>query len=273
MKQYIYIICMILATGALTSCEKDLELYDTDTCWLNFYYNIENRSRFNERFARDSYSFIYGEDNRQRDTLWYEVQSMGFVYDHDRPIALEQIASEGIQAVAGQHYVAFSDPSLASFYVMPAKLSRTKIPVVVLRDATLKKETVTLRFAIKANDSFLPGYEEFQTRYLTITDMLSEPSKWSYAYPHPTSPGTYNSLTEWFGPYGVVKHQFLIDQSGKKWDDEYIDSLLDGVTSWGYLNYLAAKMQALLAEENARRQAQGLDVLKEADGTIVEIPA
>lgn len=272
MKKIQWILCAVLAIGALSGCEKDLQLYDTDTCWLNFYYDIENRSKFEDRFARDAYSFVYGEDDRTRDTLWYEIQAMGFVYDHDRQIAIEQVTSDGNQAVPGKHYVAFDDPSLSGLYVMPAHQSRTKIPVVVLRDASLKQQTVTLKFVIKANDSFIPGYEEYNARYLTITDMLSEPSKWSYAYPLPGWTGYYNSLSDWFGTYGVVKHQFLIEKTGKKWDDEYIDSLLDGVSSFTYLNYYAAKLKGLLAEENAQRQAQGLDVLKESDGTVVEIP-
>ena len=62
---------------------------------------------------------------------------MGFVYDHDRQIAIEQVTSDGNQAVPGKHYVAFDDPSLSGLYVMPARQSRTKIPVVVLRDGSV----------------------------------------------------------------------------------------------------------------------------------------
>ena len=76
-------------------------------------------------------------------------------------------------------------------------------------------------------------------------------------------------LSDYFGVYGVVKHQFLIEQTGKKWDDEYIESLIKGDSN--YLKYLVRKMSARLSEVNAERTAKGLDVLKEADGTIVEI--
>ena len=60
-----------------------------------------------------------------------------------------------------------------------------------------------------------------------------------------------------------------IEQTGKKWDDEYIESLIKGDSN--YLKYLVRKMSARLSEVNAERTAKGLDVLKEADGTIVEI--
>lgn len=28
----------------------------------------------------------------------------------------------------------------------------------------------------------------------------------------------------WFGNWGKVKHQFMIDHTGKNWDDAYINS-------------------------------------------------
>ena len=70
---------LLLATCflSLTSCEKDLEVYNTETCRLNFYYSLNNRSDFNESLARSTYSFIYGDADRQRDTLWFPVQTMG----------------------------------------------------------------------------------------------------------------------------------------------------------------------------------------------------
>ena len=73
----------------------------------------------------------------------------------------------------------------------------------------------------------------------------------------------------YYGEYGPVKHQFLIDQTGEPWDDEYIVALHDGDSA--YLEYLMAKMQNQLDALNAERVAQGLDVLKEADGTEVYI--
>ncbi|MBR1462234.1 MAG: DUF4843 domain-containing protein [Prevotella sp.] len=270
MKTFRYILlCAPLALFFMSSCEKDLELYDTETCWLNFYYNIEDRSDYDENFSKDSYSFVFGSEDRQRDTLWYEVIAMGFVHDQDRAITIKQIESEGNQAVPGKHYVAFDDPSLSSLYVMPAGKSRTKIPVVILRDPSLKKDPATLRFAIAANENFIPGYPEYNSRYLSFTDMLSKPSKWDFDYPYPGYAGYYVHLSDWFGVYGVVKHQFLIEQTGKKWDDEFIETLMGG-SSFDYIDYMMAKMEKRLAEVNAEREAQGLDVLKEEDGTVVK---
>ena len=66
-----------------------------------------------------------------------------------------------------------------------------------------------------------------------------------------------------------MKHQFLIGETGDKWDDEYIDKLMTGDSS--YLEYMMRKMARRLREVNAERAAQGLDPLTEADGTPVEI--
>ena len=67
----------------------------------------------------------------------------------------------------------------------------------------------------------------------------------------------------------MVKHQFLIDETGEKWDDEYIDKLMTGDSN--YLTYMLRKMAKRLNEVNADRQAQGLSPLTEADGTPVVI--
>lgn len=273
MKKIIYLLCLICTLGVFTSCEKDLEVYNTETCRLNFYYELNSRAGFNEELARTAYSFIYGEADRQRDTLWFDVQTMGFTYDYDRPVVLEQLPSEGVQAVPGKHYVAFNDPAVSHLYVIPAGKATTKLPVIILRDPSLKNEAVSLKFGFKENEYFKLGFEEFSTRLIEMTDMLSEPSKWNAAYPIPGLERYYPQyamhLSDYFGVYGVVKHQFLIEQTGKKWDDEYIESLIKGDSN--YLKYLVRKMSARLSEVNAERTAKGLDVLKEADGTIVEI--
>lgn len=86
-------------------------------------------------------------------------------------------------------------------------------------------------------------------------------------------------------------HQFLIDATGEKWDDEYIASL--GLTKgylntdWGptmtywddlgpdydanYMNYLVSRLQEALKQENAARANRGEEPLKRSDGTELKI--
>lgn len=270
MKKYISFMAGMLLAILFASCEKDLQVYSDSTCRLNFYYDIESVSSFKESMARSTYSFVYGSSGVERDTLWYEMETMGFVADHDRAITLVQVDSVGVtNAVAGKHYVSFDDPSVAHYYVVPAGKARVKVPVIILRDASLKNETVVLKFKIEPNAEFEQGYSALQARVVQFTDQLSEPSKWSYGFPDSDYSSYTVSLSDYFGAYGVVKHQFLIEQTGEKWDDDYIEKLMTGDSN--YLMYLLRKMSKRLDEVNAERASRGEGPLTEADGTVVEI--
>lgn len=257
----IFVLGLLLVT---TSCEKSLEVFSDTTCRLNFYYReAEIMSNFQPNMAQGSFSFIYS-GNIQQDTVWVEVECMGLLADYDRPITIEQVDTTAVMAVAGKHYVAFDDPSLVKYYVMPAGKARTKLPIVVLRDASLKHESVVLKYHIKPNDFFTKGYDVFQTRSLSITDRLAQPAYWTKGYP---MYGGYYSLYNFIGYYGVVKHQFMIDITGKPWDDAFIEEFITGDTN--YLNYILNKLVSELDKYNTKRQEQGLDVLREEDGTEV----
>jgi hypothetical protein len=123
---------------------------------------------------------------------------------------------------------------------------------------------VVLKYHIKPNDFFTKGYDVFQTRSLSITDRLAQPAYWTKGYP---MYGGYYSLYNFIGYYGVVKHQFMIDITGKPWDDAFIEEFITGDTN--YLNYILNKLVSELDKYNAKRQEQGLDVLREEDGTEV----
>ena len=65
-----------------------------------------------------------------------------------------------------------------------------------------------------------------------------------------------------------MKHQLMIEWSGQPWDDTYITEMYN--TDSGYLDYMDQVFAKRLAEENAIRKSQGLDVWREADGTEVD---
>lgn len=262
MKKIYHFIFMITFLFTISSCEKDLPLYNTSDCRLNFvyyYYNGElvPSTSVTDAMRSQSYSFVLssasaGED-LTNDTVWFEVTTMGFLSDKDRPIALKQIMVEGENnAVAGKHYIAFDDPSYMSKCYVPANQNKTMLPIVLLRDPSLKEENVVLKFAFTENDYFKPGYTGLTERSITITDQLSKPSNWSTSY---------------FGTYGPVKHQLMIEWTQKAWDENYIDELLNG--DKGYISYLSRWFREKLAEENSKRQSQGLDIYREEDGTPV----
>ncbi len=262
MKKISHIIFLVMLLFTTSACEKDLPLYSTSDCRLNFvyyYYNGElvPSASVTDAMRTQSYSFFLnsasaGEDLTS-DTVWFEVTTMGFLSDKDRPISLKQITVEGENnAVAGKHFVAFDDPSYMSKCYVAANQNKTMLPIVLLRDPSLKEKEVVLKFEFAENDYFKPGYTGLTERSIIITDQLSKPSNWR---------------TDYFGTYGPVKHQLMIEWTQKAWDESYIDELLNG--DKGYISYLSRWFREKLAEENSKRQEQGLDVYKEADGTPV----
>ena len=57
-----------------------------------------------------------------------------------------------------------------------------------------------------------------QWRKLYLSDVLLRPTRWSDGY---------------FGTYSKVKHRFMMEQTGLKWDDEYLEIVPSDV-SMGY---------------------------------------
>ncbi len=269
-------LCGLLA--AFTACEKDLPMYSSQECMLNFEY--ENVTEQNTEDITDddkiiNWSFILNSTvDAEVDTIWLTVTTMGYLKDYDRPIALEQVMTGDNDAQAGVHYVSFNDADLcANYYYIPANAAEQEIPVVVLRDESLQDESVTLKIALKENEYFSLGYPEFSDYTLVITDKLSKPTAWDVC-----------SLEEYFGEYGEAKHSLMIEWTGQAWDDDYIYSLFysyyesyDGTTYWfanddDYMNWLSDWFQDKLEAANAERLADPEigDVYREKDGTEVD---
>ncbi|WP_195654007.1 DUF4843 domain-containing protein [Bacteroides sp. 1001136B_160425_E2] len=243
----------------MSGCEKELPVYSDPNNRLIFDYS-------NPADTLKRYSFVYEKATTTTDTLWYKVHTMGFVTPYDRPFQLEQV-TYGVSdnAVPGKHYVAFDDPELLKkYYYIPANSAGTTIPIVLKRDASLKSQGFMLVFTIKTTDEFSAGYTNKSFMSIYIADFLAKPSGWK------------TLSTYYFGEYGVAKHQFLIDTTGDKWDDDFLANELSiedaAVCDKYYIAYLESVLREALDKLNAEREAQGLGKLKEADGTEVSIP-
>ncbi|HBB07780.1 MAG TPA: hypothetical protein DCZ73_08475 [Bacteroides sp.] len=230
----LFVLCMAFP---FVSCEKDLPVYDYEECGLMFEY----------QYARDStysYSFAFGPSDVTVDTVELDVALLGNVVDYDRVISLRQIPTGNNDAQAGVHYVPFDDPSLVSKYVLPANATSAVIPVVLLRDASLQEADHMLKVTFQSNDDFSFVSKEQSYRNIVIADQLIKPNNWDSYCRH------------FFGTYGKVKHQFMIDETGFRWDNEYVDTDILGYLSndQNVLFGLQAQLQNALEEYNATHE-------------------
>lgn len=247
------ILFTLLSVIVLASCEEDLPLYLDQQARLNFVYSSAADSVL-------SYSFVYNS-SIDEDTLWVEVETVGFLSDTDRSFQLQQIPTGDHDAVPGQHYQSFDDPAYQKFLIIPAHETTTHIPIIMYKHDSLSENDVHLKIAVKDNENFVKGYEGWRYKVATISNKLVKPTSW----------GRYPDY--FFGNWGPVRHQFMIDVTGQKWDDEYLGVTLGfnnlASVDVNYILYLQNKLRRALEEENARRVAAGLGYLAEADGTII----
>lgn len=254
MKHLYKLFIFVFFAATFAACEKDLPVYNSTQNRLNFGLS-------SEADTVQTYSFVY-TGGVATDTVWYTVRTMGFLSDAARTFELQQVMTGVNDAQVGTHYVSFDDETLKKRYVIPAGAVRARIPIVVKRDTTLKKQDYNLVFTFKPNNNFDLGYEAYSKVKLIISDKLSKPTAWRYY-----------ACTYFFGTYGPVKHQFMIDVTGLKWDNDFLLNTLYisnfARMDQAYVTYLVSILQKKLKELNATRAAQGLGKLSEADGSIV----
>ncbi len=267
MKRLYSLLAGFCLFGAVACHDDDLQKYDTPDCRLNFIYYTGDSTLVEVSDVTDEmrfYSFSFAMSSpmeAERDTVWFDAETMGFLSDDARPFALQQILVEGKKnAEPGVHYVAFDAPEMAALYRVEAKKSRVRIPVVVLRDAGLTDTTVVLKFGFKDNGYFIPGYEGLDNRTMEITDRLAQPENWYTGYAYD---GRY-SLANFIGHYGPVKYQLMLEWTGKPWDKDYIEEFVKGDEA--YRGYMIELLRKRLQEENEARLAAGEEVYMETDG-------
>ena len=276
MKRIVMKLSNLLYAGGLlllaTACEKDLPKFSDEECMLTFHYGDGlTTAGVKDGLGSRSHSFkLNSAEGQMRDTVWLRVNTMGKLSADSRPLALMQVedTTQGVvNAVAGKHYVAFDEPSLATLYQVPGDSAAVKVPVVVLRDASLEAEgDVVLKITFRDNGWFKAGYPEFATYTLTISDRLTKPEAWDKF-----------SLNSYFGTYGPQKHELMIKWTEKSWDDEYISTLFYeyfqgyfAPKDEAYIAYLGQWFAERLEEENEERLANPEigKVWEEEDGPV-----
>lgn len=218
-KIYKIILGVLMLSPMFVSCEKDLPVFSSNDAGLKFYFEKSADTLV-------SYSFAYGVETEY--AMMIKVNLMGMPVDYDRPIELQQIMTGENDAVPGEHYVAFDDPSLKEKYIMPKNATTVEIPVMLKRGASLKQKDANLKFTFKLNDVFSYTAKETSTRQIRIADQLVKPKGWDSYVKH------------FLGIYSKSKHQFLIENTSFKWDDEFVSGEWAGYvdSDQGYCFYL-----------------------------------
>lgn len=263
--QYIFTIC--IASLTLLSCTEELYVYSMQENRLGFYINPGQDTV--QRF-----SFVYLNSSITTDTVWVQLNTSGHVTDYDRPFELEQVPATAndtdneditnnadvINAVAGQHYISFDDSSIKQHLVIKAGENSVKVPLVLKRDESLQTSKVYLKLKLKENEHFKESFIEDRSFVIESSDMLVKPVEWGGAIEYYFS-----------GTYGPVKLRFMIDCATWTLDDKWFAKHFSGWNiDMGYTGYLSSFFTDELIKLNKERVAQGLDVLKEEDGTIVQ---
>jgi len=253
MKNTLYLIIAILII-ATASCKKDDIIHYHDVNRIQFgpdqnmlystYYHLMDTSK--------AFTFFYSNDNIIDSTVYFNIYSVGGVSNIDRAYTIEQEQIAGADnAVAGKDYKAFNDPSLKNAYIIKAGSSHALVPIVVLRNGIQKTKTLILSLKIVANENFQLGQKECLKRSLYITDRVNKPTSWNDRY---------------FGSYSVVKHSFMIRNTGQKWDYQFCLNL---PYRQGDLFYYLGRLKMALADYN---NANTGNPLRDENGSLIVFP-
>jgi|SRR2546428_8247258 len=235
MKKIKYFVAA-LALISLASCKKNDYFLYNDGARLEFGPDVSliYKPAFSLADTLKPYTFFYENPDVKQDTVFFDIYAIGGPSSTDRSFSLEQVQVPGANnAVAGTHFVAFNDPAVRTNYVIKAGQIHGLVPVIVLRDPTLKNSNVTLKFNIVANENFKLGEISNSWRKVDLTDRLSKPAAWTANY----------------GIYSVVKHQFMIQSTGQRWDQTFMLNVNADISLTNY--YLGTLRTALANYNNA----------------------
>lgn len=253
--RYMMGLSMLLA---LASCKKDqYYLYD-DVSRIQFGPEIARiyQPTYNLADTLKAFTFYYEDAALTEDTVFFDIYAIGGVAKQERSFTLEQEqVSNAVNAEPGIDYVAFNDPRLTRNFVIKAGEVHTRVPVILLRNTGLKTKTVTLKLKVAVNENFQLGERSNLWRKIVFTDRLSQPSAWDA-----------NSTRYYYGNYSVAKHQFMIETTGLKWDQDFMVAL---PSDYALLQYYLGVLKTALIDYN---KAHPGNPLKDESGEMVIFP-
>jgi hypothetical protein len=264
MKKYIFI--SFLLPALIAGCKR------------NEYLLFSDIARIQQADTTEiTYTFVYEGTSVVRDTVYIPVNTIGGITDKDRPVKLEQlteydytyvrdpvtnqitdtIATERpFKAVPGKHYVPFDDPAITALMVVKANQPSASLPVILLRDPSLKDNTWRLRVQLAPNSDFAIGETRFTQRAVVFSDRLERFYSWRFDNGVASAWGN-------FGNYSIRKHQFMIDVLNVQIDENWYQAILQA----GAANHYKLLLKDALAAYNSDPSniASGKAPMRETD--------
>ena len=115
-------------------------------------------------------------------------------------------------AKEGVHFEAFGGENHE--LVLPANQNGVTVKIVVKReDESLQENARKLELRLLPSDDFETGVPKYVVKKITISDKLERPTVWK---------DTDYDCATYLGNWSEVKHRFMINATGEKWDNDCI---------------------------------------------------
>lgn len=230
MKKIIYLLISVLGI-CFSGCQESpyFMFRDTDRVQLDDWDEILRVKK------EIRYNFIYAKQGPDavRDTVYLTVLTLGKPRDYDRKVSFRQITEYKQEiimdekgnitdtlyhevlnkGVPGQHYLPMNDPEIAPHLFVPANQVRAEIPVILLRDPSLKEQEMRVCLELTETEDFRLGEDEHLFLTIFMADKYSKPSQWDRLIYH-------------FGDYSERKHEFMTRVAETDINDDWLTYLL-----------------------------------------------
>lgn len=241
MKKFLFAIaCMALTV----SCNEDSTAEYSGGSYIQF--NIPEQTGD----TLSTFTFAYVSSTVNKDTISLHILAVGPASSQDRHFAIRQVQVDSVtNAIPDEDYLSFDSEEMRQACVIKAGEVTCDLPVVIYRSNDRSRHNV-LRIEVAANDEFQLGDSRYLHHVIEFTSGLQRPRQWK-GY----------QIDYYYGKYSQTKHQWMIDVSGKRWDDDYIDNI-----TTDEFKYWISTFKRKLKEINAERAAQGLGPWCDEDG-------
>ena len=155
------IIIFVFGVISFASCHYEKPGFYEGRDYIQFYYSGNLLHKDSNEVKTSPVNYPYISSTRLRDTAWFRLKAVGTPSSRERQVRFEQYTNEAdknyIEAVPGVNYVAFDDPRMEEYYVIPPHTSSILVPVILLRDPDVDfgsswSKTFCLHFEIVPND-------------------------------------------------------------------------------------------------------------------------